>query len=138
MQYLINSGEPFKGYVQSVLTKDGTVAYTDGQTIPEYEAERGIKVEVISEDQLNALLEKHHDSLITKPKRITKARYWDMLECLPPCRWGTVGGFEVFHVSERLTHNLVSWFANQGDKYWEFTDRDNLSAADIANKLKAA
>lgn len=66
----------------------------------------------------------------TGATQITEERFWEMLEVLPPCRWDTtsVGGrrLEMFHVSERLTGNLVSWFVADHStpevEYWELTE----------------
>tara|TARA_R110002072_G_scaffold273239_5_gene433970 strand:- start:7581 stop:7997 length:417 start_codon:yes stop_codon:yes gene_type:complete len=136
MQWIINADQPFRGYTLSYLNPDGTVAYTDGLTVEEYAARKGITCRVIDDDTLDDLVREHHKSLITKPRRIPSERWWDMLEILPPCRWHVVGSFEVFHVSERLTGNLVSWFANRGSDYFEFVDRDNLTDDEIALKLE--
>ena len=92
MQFLIRDDEPFRGHCQSVLNKDGTVAYTDGLTVAEYEAERGFKVKVIEEPAFDALMQAHYESLKTKPIIITKEAFWYALEVLPPCRWHHVGG----------------------------------------------
>ncbi len=135
MQYLIIADEPFRGHCQSVLNKDGTVGYTDGQTVAEYEQEHGCKLKVLSETEFNELYETWEKKLITKPKRITKERYWEMLEILPPSRFHYVGGFEVFHVSERLVGELVSWFANRNDRYYEWTDYSYLAEVSLASRL---
>jgi hypothetical protein len=141
MQWIIKTDEPFRGHVQSTVNDDGIVDYTKGQTFEQYAAEHGGNVKIISDAELDDLLENHYASLVTKPKRITRARYWEMLEVLPPCRWHDVGGFNVFHVSERLTGNLVSWFIKVGRteetaRFHEFTDRDNLKDSEILAKLK--
>ena len=84
------------------------------------------------------MLAAHYATLKTKPKAITEERFMYGLEVLPPCRWHNAGGFEVFHISERLTGNLVSWFAHKGDRYWEFTEADNLPDDALADMLRAA
>lgn len=131
-QYILKADEPFAGHVQSVLMDNGTVAYTDGLTVAEYERERGFPVRIVSEAELDQLLAAHYQSLKTKPLRITEDRFDWMLNVLPPCRWHRVGGFEVFHVSERLTGPLVSWFAHRGADYWEFTEDCRLSDGALA------
>ena len=140
MQFLLRADQPYTGHAQSVLNTDGTVAYTDGLTVAQYEAKHGYPLRIVSEAELGKLDKVFCDGMVTKPKLITHQRFWDMLEILPPCRWHDTGGFEVFHVSERITHNLVSWFAHKrvplvGQRYWEFTDRDNLTDAELATKL---
>ena len=138
MKWLLRADQPFKGHCESVLNKDGTVAYTDGLSVAEYEQEHGFPVRVIDDAEFDALLSAHYETLKTKPQPITERRFWDMLEVLPPCRWHNAGGFEVFHVSERLTGNLVSWFAQRNGNHWEFTDNANLPSADLAAMLRKA
>lgn len=137
MQYILRADQPYLGHIQTVMNTDGTVAYTNGKTFAEYQDACNYPLRVIEEAELDRLTATFLDTMISKPKRITHARFWDMLEILPPCRWHTVaGGFEVFHVSERITHNLVSWFAHKGERYWEFTDRDNLASDKLGAKLQ--
>src|SRR3990167_5639371 len=121
--YILRADEPFRGHCQSVLLKNGTVAYSDGLTLEQYEAERGFPVRLIDDAELDELTKRYTESLITAPAVITEARFHEMLNVLPPSRWHNCGGFEVFHVCERLTHDLVAWFAHRNGQYWEFTDR---------------
>lgn len=138
MQWIIKANEPFAGHAQSILNPDGTVAYTEGLTVEQYEQERGYPVRVIDDTELDRLIDKHRDGMITKPKPVSRDRYWYSLEVLPPCRWHTVSGFEVFHVSERITHDLVEWSACRGERYWQWTDRAGISDGDLVAKLRDA
>ena len=138
MQYVIRTDEPFRGHCQSVLNPDGTVAYTDALTVAEYQKECGFPICVVSEAKMAQLVWDFEQTLKTKPKPITKERYWEMLEVLPPCRWHNAGGFEVFHVSEHLTGPLVSWFAHRGaihQQYWEFVDDCRLTDEALVEML---
>ena len=58
----------------------------------------------------------------TAPHVIDRDRFYYMLEVLPPCRWNRGAFIEFFHVSERLTENLVSWFARVDGRYYEMWD----------------
>lgn len=139
LRWIIEDGKPFNGTTHSILLPDNTVAYTDGMTLEQYELERGFKPKVISDAELNRLMRIHEEDQITKPKRITKARYWDMLEILPPCRWHMAGTWEVFHVSERLSGHLVSWFGTRrlagNEVFFEFIDYDHLATDKLRDKL---
>ena len=137
MQWIIRTDQPYQGHAQSFLNGDGTVAFTDGLSVAEYMAERGFTVKVINDHDVSVLDAKQLDGLITDPQPITEQRFQDMLNVLPPCRWHNAGGFEVFHISERLTHDLVSWFAHKDGQYWEFTDYASMPSANIAIKLRA-
>ena len=142
LRYIIEAGVPFKGSILSTLLPNGTVGYSGGQTIAEYELERGFTAQILTSDELDVLIAAHEDTLKCAPVKISKARYWEMLEILPPCRWTMAGMWEIFHISERLTGNLVSWFAHgrlRGqDFYFEFTDCDDLELDVLRVKLNEA
>lgn len=99
--WLIRADQPFMGHVQSVILPDGTVAFSNGLTPDQYAKDRGFPVRVITDAELDVLLASHEASLITAPVEITDEQYHELLNCLPPCRWRTVAGVEMFHVSER-------------------------------------
>lgn len=74
----------------------------------------------------------------TDPVKIDQERFLYMLEVLPPSRWYRGDHMEWFHVCERLTMNLVSWYARVGDTYWEFNDADSLTKEEVRAKLLKA
>jgi hypothetical protein len=138
MQYVLRADEPFKGYVQSVLRPDGTVAYSDGLTLEEYAEAKGFPIRVIDDAELDALIADHTASLVTEPTPESLEAWEYALNVLPPCRWRTVGGVELFHISERLTHDLVSWHGRIGDRCFAFTDRAGADMTALAEKVARA
>lgn len=68
-------------------------------------------------------------------KPITKDRFHEMLEILPPQRWYRGEQMEWFHMSERLSGDYVSWFARVGGNYYEFQDLYTLEKSAIARIL---
>jgi hypothetical protein len=138
MNWLIRADQPFKGHAQSFLTAEGKVAYTKGLTPDEYAAERGFPVRVITDAEMDKLIEDHAASMITDPERITYERYWDYLECLPPSKFGVTRGVEMFHVSERITHDLVTWCGKVNGKYFACTDQARVDRETLAAKFAAA
>jgi hypothetical protein len=135
--YLVKKNEPCKGWAHSSGHYENGVLivhYTDGMTLEQYQKDRGVELDALTWDEFSKRVAAYEQSLKTKPKQITKERYWEMLEVLPPCRW-TNGRF---HVSERLTGNLVSWFAQKGDLYFEFTEDAAISAASLDALISAA
>lgn len=139
--YVLKKGEPFKGNCQTVSI-DGVTVYTYSSrgsiSKEEYEKENGFEVEIIPEAEFLTMYGEYIESRVTEPRKIDKDRYWYLLEVLPPCRWKTVRGVELFHVSERLQGELVTWCAKLGDKYFEFEDLSYRNMEELAAKVAKA
>jgi len=134
MQWIVK--EPFPGHAESVLNKDGTVAYTDGLTFAGYQKrESDNKLRIIDDSELDKLVAVYCDKMITNPKRTTKKQFWYALEVLPPSRYHKVRDCLVFHVCERITYDLVDWYAEIGDKFYHWVDHSSISDSVIADKL---
>lgn len=56
---------------------------------------------------------------VGQPRPITKERFNEMLETLPPQRWDISGSREAFRFMERLDGSLFSFFIRVGNKYFE-------------------
>jgi len=137
MRFIIRADIPFPGHCQSLLLDNGTVAYTNGLTLEQYAQERGFPVRVVENDELEQLERAHIDSLVTEPCEESKEHFWDALECLPPSKWRTVRGVEMFHICERITGDLVAWHCHVGERYATFNDRAGKPADEIAAKAAA-
>ena len=137
MQYIVRSDTPFRGIIQSCLLDNGTVADTEGLTPDQSAAERGFPVRTVDDAELDAMTNAYVASLITDPVEETEADFDDALNVLPPCKWRFVRGVEMFHISERIAHNLVSWHAKIGDRFFTFTDRADADMAGLAAKVAA-
>jgi len=134
---IIDTSQPFRG-VSSILLPDDTVAYTDGLTLDEYrEQNKDERLEVITWEEFDKLNDQHLESLKTKPQKIDEKCFDEFLSMLPPCRWHNCGGYEVFHMSERLTGNIVTWFAHKDNDYWTFDEADNISDEKLVKILNA-
>jgi hypothetical protein len=138
MLFVLRTDVPFAGSAQSVITDNGTVAYTDNLTPTQYAEQRGFPIRLIDEEELGVLVAAFIDTLITNPHEETLAEYEYALNVLPPSRWKTHRGIEVFHISERLTHNIVAWHTRIGDRYFTFNDRDSVSLDHITAKTAIA
>ncbi|EPO2911696.1 TPA: hypothetical protein ACF3XO_004483 [Vibrio parahaemolyticus] len=93
---------------------------------------------VIDDDELTQLFDTYEQSLCSLPKTCTAERFNDMFEILPPCQWSTVGGVEMFHVSERLYGNVVSWFFNYQNAFYTCEQLASASKTDLSEMVKAA
>lgn len=86
-----------------------------------------------------AVKELEQQSLITAPKLIEEDRYDEMLNILPPMRWGSWQGVESFRMSEFYRGKITTIFARTSDgRFWEFMDNGYMSGDDIAAKVIAA
>ena len=137
-QFIIRADQPFRGVSQSILLEDGTVAYTGGQSLEEYQAARGYPVKLVTPKELDQLMAKFAADMVTEPKAIREEDWWYALECLPPCRWQTVAGVELFHVSEHLYGDMVSWYAKRGAAYFTLVDQDSADLEALAAKVRTA
>lgn len=113
---------------------DGRGRY-GGRTLTEYQAEYRGEVIIISSDEA---VERHKAKFMKPVRQVTKERFWDMLEVLPPCRWWRESAAESFFVSERITYDLVSWFVRLGDKYYELVASDKLNHHDVVALVLAS
>jgi hypothetical protein len=53
---------------------------------------------------------------------ITKEKYWEMLEVLPPMGWVQRGGCESFKMSEMHSGIITDIYAKIGDRYFSLRD----------------
>lgn len=125
----------FKGWITTgVICIDGVYysQYGDRKISDYY---KGVH-KIVNREQLDQLIEEHNKSLITPPEEVSEEHYINMLEVLPPCRWHASGSKTYFHVSERLTGNLVNWFCSVGGKHFSFTNDASLSTEKL-NEIMA-
>ncbi len=137
MRWIVRTDEPFR-CAQSFLLDDGTIAYTKGLTVETYAADRGFPIRVVDDAELDALQAARLAGMVTAAAEETEDQYFYALEVLPPSKWRTARGVESFHVCERITGDLVSWHAQCGGRFFTFTDHDNLTAEQVAEKVAAA
>ena len=138
MKWLLIEGKPFAGSVQSALDDDGTVRWSKGLTVAQYEEAHNVKLRVIDDAELERLVETYTATLITDPIARTREQFNYALNVLPPCRYGERAGWTFFHVVERLTYDIVEWNARKGDKCFCFNDRASVSVDYLIAKLAKA
>ncbi len=130
MMYLINV--PFTGSIIASVTCE------NDPRIPELIDffSKGKKTKVIDDNELNLLFDNYKNSLVTGFQEITKQKFHDMMEILPPCKWGTFDNVEMFHISERIYGNIVSWYFKYNNKYYTCDNFNYTNRNDLAKKLK--
>jgi hypothetical protein len=70
-------------------------------------------------------------------QEITKEKWWDMLEVLPPEKWQTVAGVEIFRMCEYLTGNITAHYARLEDRYFVRNLPTSTPYSDIAAQVAA-
>jgi len=77
-------------------------------------------------------------SLITDAHEITRAEWWEALECLPPESWQHAGGGESFVMMEYYSGRITSIYVRLGERYFTFRDVANLPHLDRLAKARLA
>lgn len=125
------------GSALDIVRPDGRGMYS-GKTLDEFIFEYG-DVSIVDQE---VAIQYDRNRRITPPKEIDEKRFDWLLNCLPPCKWGRFGDGEAFHMSERITHDIVTWCVRLGDKLYSFDDTDKLTAREavdrVAKSLEAA
>ena len=136
-RYIVRADKPFQGSVQSILNANGIVEWSGGLTFEQYQADRGFPVRVIDRPELESLIAEFEAGMVTEPTPIT-AEQWDYaLGVLPPSRWESCMGVELFHISELVSGSVASWYARIGNRYWAFNDLCTAKHEDLARKVGA-
>jgi hypothetical protein len=68
-------------------------------------------------------------------EEIEKQVWWDALEVLPPEKWRTVAGVEIFRMCEYLSGNITAHYARLEDRYFSRNCRNTVPYADIAAEI---
>lgn len=133
--------DPFRGYPDHALLtmSDGTQALDHHQSGVEGHLatldQRSQRI--VTREILDTLQTAYYASRCTPPGLITEQRWHDMLGVLPPSRW-TRGRVELFHISERLIGNIVTWFGHYRGTYWEWEHFDDTITDDLETAVIAA
>ena len=132
---------PFHGAAQTVTFLDGNgverVAYNHNATLAEYMARpENAKLLVLSQDAFYRLMDEYTQSFRTDPKPESFDAWIEALEVMPPARFFSCNGWELFCMAERLYADMTTWHARKGERCVYFTDSARLPAADLLAKLQ--
>lgn len=111
--YIIDPTQEFSGHCENTMTsKEGVPIHVDYMdkptTLEEYRIQKN-NPNLIAVDYpaIKELYDKYEQKLQKPWVEITKERYEDLLECLPPCGWRNISpGLNVFYMMEAYTGNL--------------------------------
>lgn len=126
-------------YLTRIPFKGSIIATVEGKNDPRLPElierfAQGSKTKVIDDAEFNDLYDAYERSLISGLTEITEEEFNRMLEVLPPCKWRTVKGVEMFHISERDFGSIVSWYFSYNSKFYtcsNFCYEDQSTLADI-------
>ena len=144
--FLIAPG-PYEGAAQSVYnpltdrvlwSEDVRPELGRNLTLTEYRMATGVHWRAVTQETLDRLDCEYEETLVTEPTPITEERFNEMLDILPPCRWTTIAGVEIFHISERIRGSLVAWHGKTGGRCFSFNDRTQRTDSEIAEKFARA
>lgn len=72
------------------------------------------------------------------PHRVSEARFWEMLEVLPPADWKKGDQWECFRVIEAQTADLYTWLVRLGDEHWEMIAPRDMAPYELAARIETA
>jgi hypothetical protein len=105
-----------------------------GWTLEQLNAD-GDRWELVTFDEA---YQRYCDSYILPVSEITEERFNDMLEVLPPLNWhfNEAGGAQSFKLAEMYCGNITQIFAQYGNRYFEFRDRETLTHQEIIERVR--
>lgn len=129
MQVFFSPSAQYCSAIDVVNPKTGRGVYS-GKTLEEIKAEHSDTV--IADAEVAA----QHDRQrrITDPREISQEDWRYLLEVLPPCKWVRHSNAESFHISERITHDIVTWAVRINGNFYRFDDTCRLSHDDVVRK----
>ena len=91
--------------------------YPDVDSFKDYlKAAKEVEYQVMTWDEFQEGQKRH---LLSDPlKEITEEEWEDMLNVLPPLKWCTIAGVEMFCMSEMYTGTYTTQYARCGDNYY--------------------
>ena len=113
------------------------VRYTGGKTLAEYMTDKtGQGLEVMPYETAAPMIDAAQVARYCKPWReITEKEWWTNLEVLPPEKWRTVRGVEIFRMSEYLSGNITGHFARLGERYFSANRDARTEYSDMAAEI---
>jgi hypothetical protein len=131
-----NWDKAYEAYNQLGTGNDGMTDHAIGETDTSY-LER-----VRQADKDYELSRKRYEAMRVNrgepPTEITKQRFWELLEVLPPADWTQAGTTESFRVIECQTDDLYTWCARVGERYFEMILPKKTTHAHIIKLVKKA
>ena len=105
-------------------------------TVAEYLLEKPGAACLSFDEALKRISEAEEKAYIKPWTEITEDQWTDALEVLPPQKWRTVDGVELFRMSEYTTGNITAHYARAGGRYFTANRRTSDAYENLAQELK--
>ena len=136
-------------FVKPARTPEVLVCQYGGETLEELKAQGKVSPEafVCSWDEAYRLsCDLARQRLCKGPSRVTKERWWEMLEALYPARWEHIPGggsslqinegAEIFMMPECITSTLYTFGVRIGEDYFSVNEDCSISAAKLVEMCR--
>lgn len=117
----------YTGYLRK-LEKDMPLA--------DYLAEKPGAVCLSFDEALKRISEVEEKAYIKPWVEISADAWTEALEVLPPEKWKTVNGVELFRISERTTGNITAHYARIGARHFSASRRTSAAYEKLAQEVK--
>lgn len=123
------------GIVDMAIERDGIlVAQISKETIEEL----AIRYPGVVVDTMDEAIKRRNNAMRSPPEEITKERFFQMLEILPPMGWINRGITESFKMCEFTCGSITGIYVRIEDQYFHLSDIFSLSHEEIIAKVKDA
>ena len=106
------------------------------KTVTEYLAENPGAVYMSFDEALDKISAAEQSKYIKPWMEITEDQWTDALEVLPPEKWQTVNGVELFRMSERPTGDITAHYARIGGRYFTANRRTSDKYEKLAQEVR--
>lgn len=121
-----------------------TVDYRNLETVEHYITRKNAarlrgtpEFQLITWDALAPILTAYEDEYCTPWQEISDQLWDDALNVLPPEKWETVQGVNIFRICEYLTGNITAHYARLSGRYFTATRRTSTPYAELAAEVQA-
>jgi hypothetical protein len=131
MKYILDP-EKFDGSVLTTMRDDIHSDY-GGETLEELRTrENNPKLQALTVEELEPIYKQYEESLCKPFKEISKEKYWNLLECLPPKRYNG----NRFFMSECYYGNLYRFCFKLRGKYYSALRSILLTDEELTIQIK--
>ena len=132
---IFDPNSKYTGVYSSFMKLDRTpevlVCAYGGETLDELKAEGKVSPEAFLcpwEEALRLSNDLARQKECNGPSRVTKERWWELLEVLFPARWEQLEGAEIFMMPECITSTLYTFGVRIGEDYFSINEDQDIPA----------